>query len=55
MYAHYAKQSHYWSSNMKKLFALAWFAIFLSGCNTVQGFGKDVQKVGTKVEGAARK
>jgi predicted small secreted protein len=25
----------------------------LSGCNTVSGFGKDVQKVGKKMESAA--
>ena len=27
----------------------------LAGCNTVQGVGKDVQKVGEKVEDAAKK
>lgn len=27
----------------------------LSGCNTVNGFGKDVQKVGEKVEDASSK
>ena len=30
---------------MKKLFALL-VALVLAGCNTVRGFGKDVQKVG---------
>ena len=25
----------------------------LSGCNTLRGFGKDVSKVGKKIEGAA--
>ena len=40
---------------MKKLFALSIIAVLLAGCNTVSGFGKDVQKVGAKVEGAARK
>ncbi|HEU4852990.1 MAG TPA: entericidin A/B family lipoprotein [Telluria sp.] len=40
---------------MKKLFALALVAFVLTGCNTVSGFGKDVQKVGQKMEGAARK
>ncbi len=39
---------------MKTLFALSIAALFLSGCNTMQGFGRDVQKVGSKVEGAAR-
>jgi predicted small secreted protein len=27
----------------------------LTGCNTMQGFGKDVQKVGDSIEGAASK
>jgi entericidin A len=40
---------------MKKLFALSCIVFILSACNTMEGFGKDVQKVGTKVEGAARK
>ena len=40
---------------MKKLFALCIAALFLSGCNTMEGFGRDVQKVGSKVEGAANK
>jgi entericidin A len=39
---------------MKKLFALTLIAMFLTGCNTIAGFGKDVQKVG-QVEGAAKK
>ncbi|MBB6600178.1 entericidin A/B family lipoprotein [Luteimonas sp. MC1825] len=42
---------------MKRLFALMLIAMFsvgtLSACNTVKGAGKDVQKVGEKVEGAA--
>jgi predicted small secreted protein len=40
---------------MKKLFALSIVAVLLAGCNTMSGFGKDVQKVGSKVEGAAKK
>ena len=40
---------------MTKLFALALTAILLVGCNTVAGFGKDVEKVGSKMEGAAKK
>ena len=44
---------------MKKLFALASAAIVitvvLTGCNTIAGVGKDVQKVGQVVEGAGRK
>ncbi|KAF0811669.1 hypothetical protein IGB42_03827 [Andreprevotia sp. IGB-42] len=27
----------------------------VSGCNTMKGFGKDVQKVGGKIENAATK
>jgi len=40
---------------MKKLFALAIAAIILTGCNTVSGFGRDVQKVGQVVTGAGGK
>ena len=40
---------------MKKIIALGMMALFLVGCNTMSGFGKDVQKVGSKVEGAAKK
>jgi predicted small secreted protein len=36
------------------LFALS-FALALAGCNTVRGFGEDVQKVGGKLEDAAKK
>jgi len=35
------------------MFAL--LAFVLSACNTVQGFGKDVQKVGNSMEKAASK
>ena len=40
---------------MKKLFALLIVATFFAGCNTVAGFGKDIEKVGSKMEGAAKK
>ena len=40
---------------MKKLFALMIAVAVLAGCNTVQGIGKDVQKAGSAVEGAAKK
>jgi entericidin A len=40
---------------MKKLLALSALALFLAGCNTMAGFGQDVQKVGSKVESAAKK
>ena len=40
---------------MKKLCALCITAWILAGCNTVSGFGKDVQKVGQVVQGAGGK
>jgi predicted small secreted protein len=40
---------------MKKLFALSVVALILTGCNTIAGMGKDVQKVGQAVEGAGKK
>ena len=44
---------------MKRLFALLLLAMFstsaLTACNTMAGAGKDVQKVGEKVEEAASK
>ena len=39
---------------MKKLLFLACVAFVLTGCNTMQGLGKDVQKAGAVVEGAAK-
>ena len=41
---------------MKKAFALALAAAFvLTGCNTISGIGRDVQKVGQVVTGAGGK
>lgn len=44
---------------MKRYAAMMLLALFsvavLSGCNTVKGFGKDVQKVGEKVEDSSGK
>jgi predicted small secreted protein len=40
---------------MKKFVALMVALFVLAGCNTVQGFGKDVKKVGEKIEGSAQK
>jgi len=41
---------------MKKAFALLLSAAFvLSGCNTISGIGKDVQKVGQVVTSAGGK
>ena len=37
---------------MKKLIVLVLiaYAVVLSGCNTVQGLGKDIEKVGEKLQ-----
>ena len=40
---------------MKHLFVIAVAALVLSGCNTISGFGRDVQKVGQVVTGAGGK
>ena len=40
---------------MKKVFALSLIAIVLTGCNTISGVGRDVQKVGQVVTGAGGK
>ncbi len=38
---------------MKKLIALTIVALTITGCNTIAGVGKDVQKAGQAVQGAA--
>ena len=43
---------------MKKLFVLITLslsALWLVGCNTVEGMGKDISKAGDAIEGAAKK
>ena len=41
---------------MRKLCALVVGALLLlAGCNTFEGVGKDIQKAGEKIEGAAKK
>lgn len=40
---------------MKKLLIALMAVAWLAGCNTVEGFGKDVQKAGEKLEDAAKK
>jgi entericidin A len=41
---------------MKKvIFVLLAAAYVLAGCNTMRGFGQDVQKVGDKIEEKAKK
>jgi predicted small secreted protein len=40
---------------MKKLFALVISVVVLAACNTIQGMGKDVEKLGSTVENAAKR
>ncbi|OYT99906.1 MAG: entericidin [Burkholderiales bacterium PBB1] len=41
---------------MKRIvFALAAVVVFLTGCNTIAGVGKDVQKAGEAVEDLGKK
>ena len=40
---------------MKKIAMVLLSLVLLNACNTIQGVGKDVQKVGAVVEGAAKK
>lgn len=42
---------------MKKFFLISLFtiSIFSQGCNTVQGFGKDLQKGGEAIQKTAEK
>jgi len=41
---------------MKKLVALFLLAVFsaLAGCNTMEGFGRDIERGGEKLQGEAR-
>ncbi|MGH8719727.1 MAG: entericidin A/B family lipoprotein [Burkholderiales bacterium] len=36
-----------------KLFAILLALLFVAGCNTMAGFGKDVEKLGDKIEDKA--
>ncbi len=38
-----------------KVFSLMLAMLFLAGCNTVEGIGKDLKKGGEKIEKAATK
>jgi entericidin A len=40
----------WWIALMSTLFVAG-----LAGCNTMEGFGKDMQKAGEKIEDAAKK
>jgi predicted small secreted protein len=39
----------------RTVFAIAAVVVFLSGCNTIAGIGKDVQRAGEAVEDVAKK
>jgi predicted small secreted protein len=41
---------------MKAIFlVLSFMLFFLTGCNTISGVGKDIQKAGESIEEAAKK
>ncbi|MEY4369570.1 MAG: hypothetical protein RL564_1520 [Pseudomonadota bacterium] len=40
---------------MKKSVVLIMAIALLAGCNTINGLGKDVEKLGEKVQGASKK
>ena len=40
---------------MKKLVVLIMAIALLAGCNTINGLGKDVEKLGEKDQGASKK
>jgi predicted small secreted protein len=40
---------------MTRWIALVAAALLLAGCNTMAGMGKDIQKAGETIEGAAKK
>ncbi|NWG30032.1 MAG: entericidin A/B family lipoprotein [Rhodocyclaceae bacterium] len=39
---------------MKKLLGLCALIVFLAGCNTVQGIGKDIEKGGEAIQRAVK-
>ncbi len=39
----------------RTVFAIAAVVVFLAGCNTIAGIGKDVQRAGEAVEDVAKK
>ncbi len=42
-------------ASLTVVFAALMATLSLSACNTVHGFGQDVEKVGDKISGAAKK
>lgn len=41
--------------NIKTWLPIVLFALFATACNTMQGFGRDVEAVGGKIESAAKR
>ena len=44
-----------WLSQRATAVVMALFTLSLFGCNTVKGVGRDVEKVGEKIEDAGRR
>ena len=40
---------------MTRWFVLVAAVVAMAGCNTIAGFGKDMERAGEKVQGAAKK
>jgi predicted small secreted protein len=40
---------------LRTLLAAVLATVFLAGCNTMSGLGKDTQRAGDKIEGAAER
>jgi predicted small secreted protein len=40
---------------MKKLLVILVAALFMVGCNTMSGLGKDIERTGEKIQDKARK
>ncbi len=38
---------------LTKMFLIASFGLFLTACETMEGFGRDVEKTGEKIEESA--
>ncbi|MDK9724435.1 MAG: entericidin A/B family lipoprotein [Sterolibacteriaceae bacterium MAG5] len=39
---------------MLRIFAIASVTLFLAGCNTVQGVGKDIEKAGEAIQRSSK-
>ena len=40
--------------NFNKISALILLPLFMSECNTIEGFGRDLERGGARIEGSAR-